>query len=204
MARTDAELLAAWRDGDRQAGGELFDRHFDAISRFFANKIGDDHEELVQLTFARCTESRDAFRGDASVRSYLFGIACNVLRDHLRRHLRDRERLRPAEHSVEDLGLPGPSTIAGARREQRILLAALRRLPLDHQIALELFYWERLSAARIGAALDLPEGTVRSRLRLAKERLRGHVDELARTPGELQSTLDNLERWAADIGQRLA
>jgi hypothetical protein len=51
--------------------------------------------------------------------------------------------------------------------------------------------------------LALPHGTVRSRLRLARERLRGHVDELSRSPAELESTLGGLERWAAELRQQL-
>lgn len=204
MAQTDEALLTAWRDGDREAGGELFDRHYASIKRFFASKVGPEYEELVQRTFLRCTQSRDAFRGESSVRGYLFAIAWNVLREHLRRRIGHDARFEPAQDSAVDLGLPGPSTVAGAKREQAVLLEALRRLPLEHQVVLELFYWEGWSAAQIGQALGRPEGTVRSRLRLAKEALRGHVDEVARNPAELSSTLDGLDRWARELAAQLS
>jgi RNA polymerase sigma factor (sigma-70 family) len=204
MAATDLELLAAWREGDRRAGGELFDRHFSAIRRFFRSKVGDDYEELLQRTFVRCVEGQARFRGDSSFRSYLFGIATNVLREHIkqRRHLDDRE-FDPESSSVANLELPGPSTAIGAQREQQLLLAALRRLPLNDQIVLELFYWEQLKSAEIADVLGLPHGTIRSRLRLARERLRGHMDELARTPAEAESTANGLERWAAELRREL-
>jgi DNA-directed RNA polymerase specialized sigma24 family protein len=80
--REDLELLAAWRGGDRDAGGELFDRHFVSIRRFFRSKVGDDYEELVQRTFTRCVEGQQRFRGEGKFRSYLFAIAANVLREH--------------------------------------------------------------------------------------------------------------------------
>jgi len=200
--RDDLELLAAWREGDRQAGGELFDRHFVAIRRFFRSKVGDDYEELVQRTFARCVEVQQRFRGDGKFRSYLFAIAANVLREHLREHHRGKQ-FDGDVSSVVDLALPGPATAAGARREQVVLLEALRRLPVNDQIVLELFYWEQLTSAEIADVLELPHGTVRSRLRLARDRLRGHVDELSRSPAELESTLGGLERWAAELRQQL-
>ena len=200
--RDDLELLDAWRAGDREAGGELFDRHFAAIRRFLRSKVGDDYEELAQRTFARCVEGQQRFRGEGKFRSYLFSIAANVLREHLRE--RQRGQSFDADvTSVVDLAMPGPSTVAGARREHQVLLEALRRLPLNDQIVLELFYWEQLTSAEIAEVLGLPHATVRSRLRLARDRLRGHVDELSRSPAELESTLHGLERWAAELRQQL-
>lgn len=202
MPATDLELLAAWRGGDRRAGGELFDRHYSALRRFFRSKVGDDYEELLQSTFTRCVEGQQRFRAEGSFRSYLFSIAMNVLRGHLRRHHRQRA-IDPEVSSVADLGLPGPATAIGARREQLVLLEALRRLPINDQIVLELFYWEQMTSAEIADVLGLPHGTVRSRLRLARDRLRGHVDELARSPAELESTVGGLQRWAAELRREL-
>ncbi|MCA9705849.1 MAG: sigma-70 family RNA polymerase sigma factor [Myxococcales bacterium] len=202
MPTSDHELLAAWRAGDRQAGGRLLDRHFGTLRRFFKNKIGDDYEELVQRTLAGCVEGRERYRGEGHFRSYLLGIACNVLRDHLRQRYRDG-RVDFGCTSMIDLGQPGPSTVAAGRREQVILLEALRRLPLDDQIALELRYWEQLNSTQIAQILGIPAATVRTRMRSARQLLRGHVDELARTPQELRSTLDGLERWAQGVRQQL-
>ncbi|MEM7155386.1 MAG: sigma-70 family RNA polymerase sigma factor [Myxococcota bacterium] len=200
--REDTELLAAWRGGDRAAGGELFDRHYPSIRRFFRSKVGDDYEELVQTTFSRCVEGQHRFRGDGKFRSYLFSIAANLLREHLRRAY-SGPSFDAEQSSIADLKLPGPSTAVGARREYKILLEALRRLPVNDQIVLELFYWEQMTSSAIAAVLDVPHGTARSRLRIAKERLRGHVDELARTPRELESTVGGLERWAAGLRDQL-
>lgn len=197
MDRSDFELLDAWRSGDRQAGGELFDRYFAALHGFFRNKVGDDFEELVQQTLTRCIEGEARFRGDGNFRSFLFGIAYNVMREHLRRRRGDRGLV--AQMSVADAGLPGPSTAVGLAREQRLLLEGLRRLPLADQVVLELFYWEQLSSAEMAQVLQIPRGTVRSRLRLARDRLHGHLDELARDPSLLRSTVDNLDRWADEL-----
>ena len=79
---TDAELLAAWRGGDADAGEILFDRHFAAVTRFFRHKAGDRLDDLVQTTFMTLLESPDGFRGEGSFRAYLLGVAYNVLRRH--------------------------------------------------------------------------------------------------------------------------
>jgi RNA polymerase sigma-70 factor (ECF subfamily) len=91
-AETDADLLRAWADGNKSAGEQLFERHFEAIARFFRNKLTAEaqHEDLIQQTFLGCVEARDRFRGDASFRSFLFAIAHNQLGKHWRSRRRDR------------------------------------------------------------------------------------------------------------------
>ena len=82
--KTDLELFDEWTRGMHGAAGELFERHFDAIDRFFRNKITEGHDDLVQQTFQACIESHQRFRRDSSFRTYLFAIAHNVLRSHFR------------------------------------------------------------------------------------------------------------------------
>ena len=137
---TDFELLDAWRAGDSEAGNALFERHFASVCRFFRNKVDEGVDDLIQRTFLACVESRDAFRGEASFRTYLFTLARNELFAHLRRREREHARFDPLEQSVHDLG-PTPTNIVAQKAEQRLLLQALRRIPVDLQVALELFYW---------------------------------------------------------------
>ena len=164
---SDKDLFTDWAGGDRRAGHTLFSRHFKHVRRFFANKAPDHVEDLVQRTFARCVESKTRFAQRSSFRTFLFGIARNILREHYR-HLRRSEEIDFVEqHSVEDLGA-GLSTLAAARREQRLLLHALRRLPLANQTLLELYFWEDLTAPQIAEICDIPENTVRSRIRRSR------------------------------------
>jgi RNA polymerase sigma factor (sigma-70 family) len=195
---TDIELFDAWTRGDRRAAEELFERHFDAIDRFFRNKIIDGYEDLVQQTFTACLETRDRFRGDASFRTYLFAIGHNILRAHFRSRRRESSRLEFTEISAQDLA-PGPSTMFRARREQQLLLESLRQIPLDYQVVLELYYWEELSGSAIAEIVDLPENTVRSRIRKGKQLLEKRMKALARNPEEFQSTLEDLEQWVRSI-----
>jgi len=192
--RGDVELLEAWRDGDEEAGGELFERHFVPVVRFFRNKVNREIEDLVQKTFLACVEGKDRFRGDSSFRTYLFGIAHNVLKAHFRANKRDGE-IDFGVSSVQALQ-PGQSTIAARRSEHRLLCEALRRIPFDFQVVLELFYWEKMTAPEIGQVLDIPEGTARSRIRLGRERLLEQMSALADTPGGVDATVEDLDRWA--------
>jgi RNA polymerase sigma factor (sigma-70 family) len=196
---SDLELLAAWRDGDKAAGSELFGRHFDSLYRFFASKVGDNAEELVQRSFVAALESAARFRGDASVRTWMFAIARNILRQWIWERGRTTEREQVLEHSsVAALGI-GPSTAIDLAREHKLLAAGLQRIPIDSQIVLELFYWEKLTAAEIASVLECPEGTVRGRITRARQQLRAELDQIVRTKEELDSSMDGLETWAEQM-----
>jgi RNA polymerase sigma-70 factor (ECF subfamily) len=200
---TDFELLDAWRAGDREAGNTLFERHFDAICRFFANKVTHGVDDLIQKTFLGCVESRDRFQKQASFRTFLFAVAHNVLREHFRE--RRREGVPPdlGETSTDEL-TPSPSAVFAAHEEQRLLLEALRRIPLDYQLVLELYYWEDMAAPELAQVLAIPEGTVRSRLRKAKEALSERMKSLARTPELLRATFSDLDAWVRSLRAQIS
>lgn len=200
MALTDAELLEAWRGGDKTAGSALFAQHFEAIHRFFVNKVDRDVEDLVQRTFVACVEARDRFAGRSSFRTFLFGIANNILRERYRG--RRKEAVDFNRDSVADLGA-GPSTVLAEKREERVLLEALRRIPLDLQVVLELYYWERLTGPQLGEVLAIPENTARSRVRRGKELVAAEIAKLDATREILESTAANLDQWAGSVRARL-
>lgn len=194
----DFELLDAWREGDTRAGNELFNRHFDAICRFFANKSDTDVEDLVQNTFLAAVESTPNFRGDGAFRGFIFGVARNVLKRHYRDKKRHRERFDMLERSVADFA-PSPSAMVAGKREHHLLLQALRSIPMDHQTLLELYYWESMSARELALIFEVPEGTVRGRIRRAKQLLEAQLKALSNDADLLQSTLGDLEGWAASL-----
>ena len=96
-------------------------------------------------------------------------------------------------------GAGSPSEHVALREEQRLLLAALRRLPLDLQITLELYYWEHLPVADIAAVLGVPDGTVKSRLARARDGLRRRIAELAASDHVRTGTLKDLDGWARSL-----
>jgi RNA polymerase sigma-70 factor (ECF subfamily) len=200
---TDFELLDAWGAGDKIAGNRLFHRHFRSVFRFFNNKIDGGVEDLVQQTFLGCVEGRERFRRESTFKTYLLATARNVLYLEYRRRRRNDDRLDFATHSVADLA-PSPSAIVAEVREQRLLLRALRSIPLDYQIALELQMWEGLTGPQMAVVLDLAEPGVRSRLHRAKQALRQRILQLEGAPAPHGSTSDDLERWAASLRELVA
>ncbi len=198
-ARSDFELLEAWRGADEAAGRELFARHFDALYRFFRNKVDDAAEDLTQQAFMGLVQGRDRFRGDASFRTYLFMIARKRLYSYLRRAKVAEDAAPWGERSIADLGLPSPSRVLARREEQRLLLLALRQLPVEMQVALELFYWEEMTVTEIAEVLETPVGTVKSRLQRARARLDAAIAELATTESLRRSTMDDFARWAKEL-----
>jgi RNA polymerase sigma-70 factor (ECF subfamily) len=198
VPRGDKELLEEWRSGDERAGMLLFERHYASVARFFGNKVSSGVEDLIQNTFLACVEGKEKFREESSFRTYLFGIARNLLYQHYREKRRDGERFDFGTLSVAEMG-PGAGTIIGQREEEQLLLRALRHLPLDHQVLLELYYWESQRAADIAELLDVPEGTVRTRLRRAKQLLEQALSELADSSALLERTSSDLNDWAQGL-----
>lgn len=193
--RTDEDLLAAWRAGDEPAGNELCRRVIDPLYRFFRSKAPGSPEDLVQQTLAATVEGRSRFEGRSTFRSYVFGIARNILRNALRARYEDHRDLDFSTQSIEDL-VPSPSSIAAQRQRNSLLHRALRRLSVDQQIALELYYWENLSGREIAEVLGLREGGVRSRLLRGRAALRTAMVELGASPTEVDTSISDLERDA--------
>ena len=196
--RSDEDLLAAWRDGNNTAGQALYARYFPIVYRFFANKVGEDLEDLVQRTFLACTRHRQRIQEGASFRAFVLVVARNELADHLRSRYRRGQSVDPSEVSLADLDA-SPSQLIGRRQEHRLLLLALRTIPLAQQELLELHYFERLTGPELAAALEIPEGTVRSRLRRALASLRTELERLAQSPELVESTLGSIESWAEEL-----
>jgi RNA polymerase sigma-70 factor (ECF subfamily) len=198
----ELELTRRWIAGDPSVGAELFERHYDAIECFFRNKVDVGLEDLIQRTFLIALETRERFRGASSFRTYLFGVAYNVLRNHYRASKRERERLDFGHSSVADLA-PGASSILRAVEQRSALLHALRSIPIDFQVVLELHYWEGLDGKAIAEVLDIPHGTARSRLRLGRDKLVRALEAQAGSPAEFADTLGNLDDWARALRAKL-
>lgn len=187
---TDLELLQAWQAGDGKAGNELLQRHFRALYRFFASKVPGEAEDLIQSTMLACVKYVDRVAEAASFRAYLFTIAANQLYAHLRKHVREGEFIDFTTQSAIDLGL-SPSAVMAQREREAQLSLALRRLPLELQIVLELSYWEDMSAHEIATVLHLPLGTAKSKIRRAKQLLAEELARLGRgREGEEEGDLD--------------
>ena len=193
----DGQLLEAWRGGNDRAGEQLYDRHADAVARFFSNKLREGAEDLTQTTFLRLIEKRDGIREGVAFRAFVLAVARNVLREHLRSRLPGRE----VDAEVDTMAQldPGPVTIAGRKAEHRLLLEGLRRLSINDQILLELYYWEQLSSPEIAAVMNNTPSTIRTLLGNARKRLAKAMAEIAASEELLASTVGGLDGWAAQL-----
>jgi len=200
-AMTDEELLLQWRDGNERAGEKLFERHFDALFRFFCSKLpAAVAEDLTQETFLACVKGKDRFRFDAKFRTYMYVVARRELHGYYDKRRKSDVDL--GSMSAVDLA-PGAATAVAAKEEEQLFLQALRRLPVDYQIAIELHNWEGMTGPEIAEVLAVPEGTVRSRLRRARIQLEELVRELSTSPQVLESTLTNLDDWAKKVREAM-
>jgi RNA polymerase sigma-70 factor (ECF subfamily) len=184
-AGSDAQVIAASR-ADPLVFATVFDRHYDAIHRYLARRVGSDlADDLAAETFTEAFDVRLRFDvAHADARPWLFGIATNLLRHHRRseaRRLRAYARLdRPADG---DDGFGGVETRLDAQRAASSIAAAVGHLSADERDALLLFAWADLRYEEIALALRIPIGTVRSRLNRARLRLRELIDESGQYKG---------------------
>ncbi len=173
-------------------------RHFRRVYGFFHSKLELDADDLTQRTFEVALETSDRLERSASIVAYLLGIARKQLLFHLRTKLRRDQRIALSDIAAVDFA-PSPSTIVALREEQALLLTALRRIPIEMQIVIELHYFEGLRGDEVATVLEVPEGTVRSRLRRARERLKSILETLDAPAAVRRSTVQDFERWAGEI-----
>lgn len=197
----DIALLEAWRAQDDSAGRTLVARHFDSVYRFFLNKASTHAEDLVQETFLAVVESRHSVRDATAFRSYLFGVA----RRRLYRYWRDHGGANAEEKPVEELSdqVTSVADALARHQEQKLLLKALRRMPLQIQVLLELSYFEGLTDRELARLEDVPVGTLKSRLRKARADL--EIVMATIDGGELlESTTRNFDDWVVSIRGQFA
>jgi RNA polymerase sigma-70 factor (ECF subfamily) len=200
----DLALLGRWQAGDRQAGTQLFRRYFPTVRRFFRNKVGpQDVEDLVQRTFAGLVEAVGQFRRDASFRVFLFAVARHQLYKFLRDHGR-REARHAADLGVSSIHALGhsPSSILAAGETHGLVQQALQRIAVEHQVVIELFYWEEITGPEIAEILGVAAATVRTRLHRARHALQEELAKLlaARAAASPEIDLDEVVRA---VGSRL-
>jgi RNA polymerase sigma-70 factor (ECF subfamily) len=174
---------------DGEAFSPIVDRHFVVVHRYLARRVGRDRaDDLAAQTFAVAFTRRDRFDGSAvSARPWLFGIATNLLRNELRserRMLVAIARLDAA--SAGDLVDEVERSLARADAAHEVarLAGAIAALDDDQRDVLLLYAWGELSQAEIAAALQVPVGTVYSRLSRARARLQRAFDEPPVAPGK--------------------
>jgi len=171
FSMTDEQAM--WRvqtRDDHGAFARIVERWEEPIHRLCARMIGDPHrgEDLKQEAFARLFEKRGDYRPGAKLSTWLWRIALNLCYDELRRRQRRGEASLDGE-SVGELkeylaDEPTPDTHLVTREEGELVRRALLRLPEIYRSVLVLRHYEGLKLREIAEVLEIPDGTVNSRL----------------------------------------
>ncbi|MDX6400970.1 MAG: hypothetical protein QOF27_1576 [Gaiellaceae bacterium] len=169
QALTDSELVARCRNGDQQAWSELverFSRYVYAIS-VQAFRLSDaDAEDVFQEVFARAYQHLDGLRDDAAVRPWLAQLTRRLCIDRLRSAARERPT------ADEELELAGSEETLTLLEEALTVHEALAETPEHCREVLDRFFARDESYKTIGEALELPAGTIASRISRCLARLR--------------------------------
>lgn len=171
---SDEALMERYvRDGDRAAFEELFRRYAPRMLGLFRRSTGRDDlaQDLVQQTFLHMHRARRDFRLGRPVRPWLFAIAMNVRRDHVRRTSRRSETpLDPVRH-----GEPSQAPEASTATE-RVVRRALQQLPEAQREVVLLHYYEGLSMREVAQAVGASRSAVKVRAHRAYKVLRDILD----------------------------
>ena len=175
---SDASVIERSWD-EPEAFAVLFDRHADSVHRYVARRLGTEvAEDLMAETFTTAFQQRFRYNTElADARPWLFGIATNLIGRHRRaeaRRLKAIGRL-PSAARADGSEDPVADRVAARVSAQALrgeLALAMARLPARHRDVLLLVAWADLGYEEVARALEVPVGTVRSRLHRARRKLR--------------------------------
>lgn len=180
-SRSDTELLSAFSRGNATALGKLFDRHHVAVYRFISRLSGArsaDLDDLVQMTFLEVARSSKRFDGRAQLKTWLFGIAVNVVRHDVRRRIRERRTFGDAgeDRTSEIPGGDRPDDKAERRELLLRLERSIERLPDELREVFVACELEDLPGVDVAKELGIPQGTLWRRLHDARRRVRAALE----------------------------
>ncbi|HXV97098.1 MAG TPA: RNA polymerase sigma factor [Anaerolineae bacterium] len=186
----ESALIQRWQRGDAEAFDELYTRHAPAIYRLGWAMLQQTQsaEDVVQETFLRAHKARQRFDPNrASLGTWLYQIALNYCRSHLRRkNLLTIPWLRQTEDAPDLPDFrPGPESNALRGEYRHILWEAVQNLSAPLREVITLHYYMELPAVEIAAMLNCPEGTIYSRLHNARRRLAEALVEKGLTTPEM-------------------
>ena len=181
---SDEALLAGFLTGDEAMFAELVHRYERPLHGFICRLTGEPGvaADLFQETFVRVVEKADTFEGRSRVKTWVYAIAANLCRSHLRTKQRRAPVADPdpAERADE---APGPSGSAQGREVGERIAAAVAALPVAQREVFVLRVYDEMKYQQIAQALGRPLGTVKTQMRAALGKLRGELRSIAEAYG---------------------
>ena len=166
--RSDEDLMAAVASGDETALAALIDRYAASVHAYLLRHSNsrEDADDLLQETWVRVARSARSFDTARRFRSWIYGIATNLARDLFRRRMtRDR--------ALRDLATRPAAAPRTDSVDHGELRGRIAELPENMRAVLLLRYYEGMSEAEMAEVLNVPRGTIKSRLHASLRRLRG-------------------------------
>lgn len=179
----DNALITLSVNGDSRAFGEIVRRYEDMVARTVKNMLGYTQvaEDVGQDTFIRLYRSLKEFRGESKLSTYIQRIAINLSLNELKRSKRFVTMFVRAEKEDEEseIVIPDPGYSGEESNDLReILSGAIAKLPVDYKSVVVLRLVHGYSSKETAEILDLPVGTVLSRLSRAREQLQEEINKL--------------------------
>ena len=190
LTESDSELLRRCRAGDQVAWGELVARHTRKVFGLAYRFVGrvDEAEDLTQETFVKVYQNLERYRdSDGSFPTWLMTVARNQAIDHYRRRKEERLRRTDEPEGMDTLSSPDEGPLHRLEREQRIQLVrrGLATLPVDLREPLILCDLQGLPYEEAATILQVPLGTVKSRINRGRQEL---AKRLMRRRAELEES----------------
>jgi RNA polymerase sigma-70 factor, ECF subfamily len=175
----DETLARSLQRGDSRALAALVERHHSFLLGYLYRMTSGDHplaEDLVQETFLRVLRNIRQYHYPERFKPWLYAIATNLARDHYKRaDTRHTDSINTDTLHLPDSDQPEPTFLAHDDAKQ--VIAALAALPDLQRETVILRYYQDLSLAEIAESLNIPVGTVKSRLSTGLQKLREHFEE---------------------------
>ncbi len=174
----DSRWLEQCREGDSLAIERLVQTYQQDVCRLALSILedADDADDATQEVFVAALRALDSFRGESSLKTWLFSITVNVCRNRLQR-AQSRGRLRQVLQSLFLQNQAHPESDAIQRESDSALWRAVHALGEKHRIPVILRYYHDLPVAEIAEMLGMPVGTIHSRLNHARDKLRTLLKE---------------------------
>ena len=178
--KSDADLAALARAGDKVAFGHLIERYQSMVYHIALRIVRNEYlaQELTQETLLQAYLSLDRLRDAGRFKSWLYGIALNVCKSHVRQQKMDFLSLESimggmrVEAALFSAAAPDPAVVVEDRDLQRFILDAVNSLSPKNRDATWLFYYQQLSIKEIAARLDISVVAVKGRLYKSRQRLK--------------------------------
>lgn len=186
-AVSDEELLLRFREqGDVRAFDQLVHRYEGELYRYLHHYVGDSQaaEDLFQATFLKVYQKADQFESGRRIRPWLYSIATHLAIDWFRKAERRRAVSLDRQHAegvsetddgtlleLLEAATPGPASEAEARERRERVRQTVDQLPEELRAAAILVFFQGLKYAEVAEILDIPLGTVKSRIHSALKRL---------------------------------